>query len=79
MWQDQVQLLLAVKNNNELLVRKLIAMGADVNFAVNNWTPLQRASFDGNDAMITLLISYGADVNLADKEGYTPLMLAFCA
>jgi len=69
-------LLTATNWNNYEAVKTLIALRADVNFKVGQWTPLTRAV--GRDTRIVkLLIESGAEVNYADPMfGYTPLSSA---
>ncbi|HTY89458.1 MAG TPA: ankyrin repeat domain-containing protein, partial [Candidatus Acidoferrum sp.] len=54
----------------------LLANGADVNFKVNDWSPLFFAVANGHRAMVELLLAKGADVNTRDHFGKTPLQLA---
>jgi len=69
-------LLTATNWNNYEAVKALVALKANVNFAVGQWTPLIRAA--GRDTRIVkLLIDSGADVNYADPVfGYTALSYA---
>jgi ankyrin repeat protein len=54
----------------------LLANGADVNFKVNDWTPLFFAAANGHRAIVELLLAKGADVNTRDSFDKTPLHLA---
>lgn len=66
-------LLTATNWNNYEAATTLIALGADVNYKVGQWTPLIRAV--GRDTRIVKsLIEAGANVNYADPVfGYSPL------
>lgn len=66
----------AVHNDNEALVKKLLAAGADPNKA-NRYgaTPLSEAAVTGNLAIIRALLKAGADVNAANSQGQTALMV----
>lgn len=59
---------------NILMVRILVALGADVNYKYNfgNTTPLHEAAYSGNTNVVKFLISNGADVNAMDDAGRTP-------
>jgi ankyrin repeat protein len=70
------QLLLdrAVRDGNEMAVRRLLAGRVDVSRRnANSWTPLMVASFAGNPRVAAMLIESGADVNAQDPRGYAPL------
>ncbi len=71
------ELLNAVAAGNNVLVRSLLAQGADVSaHYANGTTALMTASFNGYADIVTALLSYGADVNAPDTNGETALMLA---
>ena len=72
------KLLEAAENGKTEQVKLLVAAGADVNKADNDWdrTPLYRAASEGHTECVKLLIAAGADVNKADKFGSTPLYRA---
>ncbi|EDO42735.1 predicted protein, partial [Nematostella vectensis] len=40
-------------------------------------TPLHKAAGKGNIESVRLLLTRGADVNFADKQGRTPMLLAW--
>jgi ankyrin repeat protein len=71
------ELVTAIRNADEQLIRKLLDNGADVNArdAEGN-TPLILASFYASPECIELLIDQGADVNAANKAGATALIRA---
>ncbi len=70
-------LVTAIRNADAPVVRKLLAVGADVNARDEEGnTPLIRASFYANPECVELLIENGADVNAANKAGATALIRA---
>ena len=73
---EDTPLLSATNSNNYEAANSLIALGADVNYKVGQWTPLIRAV--GRDTRIVKsLIEAGANVNYADPIfGYSPLSYA---
>jgi len=74
-WADP-QLLLdrAVRDGNEVAVRRFLTDGADVRRRnASGWTPLMVASFTGNRRVASMLIEADGDVNAQDARGYAPL------
>lgn len=70
-------LMRAVVCNDELLVRKLIEMGADVNIIDDaKYSALHFAVQNGNRGIAVDLIKVGADVNAQDENGNSPLLSA---
>ena len=70
----QVLLDRAVRDGNELAVKRLIDSHIDVSLRnANGWTPLMVASFMGNRRVAVMLVEAGADVNAQDGRGYAPL------
>lgn len=60
-----------------VLVRQLIAAGAEVNAAdKDGWTPLMRAAAAGNQEVAELLRANGADASLRNADGRTAAELA---
>jgi ankyrin repeat protein len=72
-----VDLIHAIRNGDEPVVRKLLDNGADVNArdAEGN-TPLILASLYAGPECVDLLLKKGADVNAANKVGVTALVRA---
>lgn len=73
-------LLRAVEANNLAEVQRLIAAGADVNYAKSGilagWTALHFAAVYGLTEIIHALILAGADTDLRNRDGETPLEVA---
>lgn len=68
------QLFSAVKKGDIERVRKLIAVGVNVDITDEDGrTPLNLAASVGYTKMVEILVNKGAGVNIADKNGYTPL------
>ena len=69
----------AVMVNQPKITKLLLEYGASVNESStsNKITPLHLAAYDGNLLMICLLLEYNADPYIKDKNGKTPLELAF--
>jgi hypothetical protein len=64
----------AMLTGQEVVVRLLIARGADVRARQDKgFTPLHEAAVLGNEALISLLLDKGAEVNAASEDGATPL------
>jgi ankyrin repeat protein len=61
------------------IVQMLLAHKVDVNVKKQSdgATPLHYAAYLGNAEIVKELLKYNADVNALDKEGYTPLHVAF--
>ena len=68
----------AVKKNDVETVRRMIAAGADVNAAYDEYEnrSLLDASYQGNLDLVKMLVEAGADVNLSDGSGVVPLVRA---
>ena len=64
----------AVAANSCVLLRKLLAAGADPNAASSVGSTLQRAVLQGDPDMTAMLLAYGADADLGAET--TPLILA---
>jgi len=59
------------------VVKKLIALGADVNEATaTGWTALHAAAINGTNSLIELLVENGARLDVQNGCGRTPLSLA---
>ncbi len=68
------ELISAVQQGNHARVKKLLKLGANVNFQdAKGRTALHYAE---TNAIIKLVIEYKAELNLPDKDGNTPLHLA---
>lgn len=78
-----IPLELAIEWGSEEIVENLLDKKADVNAeCTNHQTPLLLAAAAGERyglQICGLLFKYGADVNVTDREGNTPLLLAFQA
>lgn len=76
----ETPLLEAIRQRDILLVKKLIAEGADVNkFNSGGLTPLLMVA-GGDFELIDILLKAGADVNAETKYGRTPLIQStFCS
>ncbi|MCR5436879.1 MAG: ankyrin repeat domain-containing protein [Treponema sp.] len=69
---------IAVRNDNEAFVTKLIELGADINIVSEDrgYTPVMDAVWRKNVEITEYLIKSGADLNTINKEGQTNLVLA---
>ena len=69
---------IAVRNDNEELVKKIIKLGADINAVSEDrgYTPVMDAVWRGNLELTKLFIKEGAELNTINKEGQTNLVLA---
>ncbi|MBN2041488.1 MAG: ankyrin repeat domain-containing protein [Spirochaetes bacterium] len=67
---------LAVKNNNIEDVKKLIAMGADLDIKDSGQSPFYKAVMKNRLEIAELLLKNGADINAKDNSGYTALNAA---
>ena len=69
---------IAVRNDNEAFVSKLIELGADINVVSEDrgYTPVMDAVWRGNLDITKLLVNKGAELNTINKEGQTNLVLA---
>ena len=69
---------IAVRNDNEELVKKFIKLGADINAVSEDrgYTPVMDAVWRGNLELTKLFIKEGAELNTINKEGQTNLVLA---
>jgi ankyrin repeat protein len=71
------ELIVAAGENNLHEVRRLLSVGADVNYKDSDGeTPLSMASFNGHVQVVTELVEHGADIEAKDNGGGTPL---YCA
>lgn len=68
----------AVRNNDVETARRMIAAGADVNAAYDEYEnrSLLDACYQGNLDCVKMLVEAGADVNLPDSCGCVPLIRA---
>uniref|UniRef100_UPI003F4B25E1 ankyrin repeat domain-containing protein n=1 Tax=Brachyspira catarrhinii TaxID=2528966 RepID=UPI003F4B25E1 len=77
-------LVYASSDENEEMVKFLLAKGADANTVceienedmVISPTPLMNAAYNGNINIINMLLENGADINYTTDFGTTPLMMA---
>ncbi|MCQ2591699.1 MAG: ankyrin repeat domain-containing protein [Treponema sp.] len=69
---------IAVRNDNEEFLKRLISLGADINAVSEDrgYTPVMDAVWRGNKNITQLLINHGAELNTINKEGQTNLILA---
>ena len=69
---------LAVRNDNESFVKKLLDAGAEINSVSEDrgYTPVMDAVWRGNYEITKLLIERGAELNTISKEGQSNLVLA---
>lgn len=69
---------IAVRNDNEELVKKFIKLGADINAVSEDrgYTPVMDAVWRGNLEITKLFIKEGAELNTICKEGQSNLVLA---
>jgi ankyrin repeat protein len=72
------ELFQAARDNNLPELRRLVSVGADVNYKhVLGSTPLHAACFDGHEQVVKELVEHGADIEAADIiNGRTPLIWA---
>jgi ankyrin repeat protein len=71
------QLLKAVRENNEAKVKKIIELGADVNFeGLNQHQPLILAAQDGKLPIVKTLLEHNADINAQSANDITALWMA---
>ena len=70
----------AARDGLTLEVRRLIAIGADVNKdkTSDGDTPLMCASYKGHEEVVRLLLQAGAHVDDERCDGNTALMVAAC-
>ncbi len=74
--QPSMTLIEAVKNNDSVLVKKIITKNKVNDIDERSMTALHWASGNGNVEMVKILIDNGANVNAQEKSGYTPLHFA---
>ena len=76
-YRGETDLYIAASLNLPVLIRSLIAQGAEVNVKGNDGnTPLHVAAWKDASAMVKVLLENGADVNAKGKSGETPLHVA---
>ncbi len=70
--------IMSAKFGSEILIRKLVEKGCDINKAVKieGTTALMAASHSGNEIAAKVLLEMGADVNAVQKYGETALDFA---
>lgn len=74
---DGIQLIRAVRAEDESEVRALLSAGAEIDATDDvGRSALFHAAASGNAAIVSLLIDGGADVSLQDAEGVDPLTVA---
>ena len=68
----------AVESGNRRAIRKLIALGADINAKneIDGYTPLHEAVESGILKTVKLLVKLGAEIESLDNNEFTPLLLA---
>ncbi len=71
---DESPLMMAALVGNAALVRRLIAMDADVNKP--GWAPLHYAATNGHVDVIQILLDHYAYIDASAPNGATPLMMA---
>lgn len=70
-------LMLACQNGHELVVKLLLAWGAEPNlYMEDGWTAVMLASENDLSALVPKLASAGADLDMTLANGWTALMLA---
>ena len=58
-------------------VRRLLVLGADIEWRVNGWTPLIAAAFHGRDEVVKILLKSGANTEARINDmGGTALIMA---
>jgi uncharacterized protein len=72
--QDESALMFAALGGHEVLVKSLIAKGADVN--KTGWTPLHYAATKGHISIVRLLLEKHAYIDAESPNKTTPLMMA---
>lgn len=70
------RLLFSIARGDINTIRRLIASGTPVNFAMNGTTPLHMATEKGYSSIVKLLIESGADLLAQNAQGMTPLDVA---
>lgn len=68
-------LIAAIEEGSPVIVRELLAEGADVQGS-GVTAPLAVAAVEGDEQVLELLLAAGAGLEQANEEGMTPLMLA---
>lgn len=63
----------AIGSRKKLLIKAILDLGADVNYACSIGTPMDAAVTTGNVSVIDELVRRGADINVADAWGQTPV------
>ncbi|XP_025153174.1 BRCA1-associated RING domain protein 1-like, partial [Harpegnathos saltator] len=67
----------AADEGNEERVRRLIALGANINiWDKSGYTPLAYGCTHGHVNVVCALLQLNADIEYVTKTGYTPLMIA---
>jgi ankyrin repeat protein len=73
------ELIVAARENNLPVVRRLLSVGADVNGKDNiGSTPLHGACCNGYLPVVNELLYHGADTEAKNNHGWTPLNFACC-
>lgn len=66
----------AVRSGDAVLLKELVAFGADINIESGSWTLLHFASAHGDPHMIGELLSLGLDASKVDDNGKTAIEYA---
>ena len=65
----------ACDDGSEEICEVLISFGADVNYVIDQRTPLYRACYNAHSSCVVLVMAHGADTNSCNfVDGRTPLM-----
>jgi len=66
----------AISKGDLATLRKMIAVGSEINFTLDGMTPLHMATEKGYSRIVQLLIDHGADLLAENAQGKTPLDVA---
>ena len=69
-------LILACYRNQVLAVKKLLELGAEIDYQSGDGTALLGATYQNNYDVIKLLLDDGANPNISDANKETPLIMA---